>query len=542
LFAATKLFSRPDVLAGAVLIIGSVIVALRMTRPSRNPFKLRGSGGARGAGSTANMRSATAGGSGEGNFQVDKAGGANRMVTFEDVAGLEEAKAELRDVTEFLSSPERFQNLGAELPRGILLYGMPGCGKTLLARALAGETGVPFYFVSATSFVEKFVGLGAARVRQLFEHAKKDAPCIVFVDELDAIGRHRNADVSGEREFDHTLNQLLVELDGFLGASGVLILGATNRPELIDPALLRPGRFDRRIRIDRPDRVAREKILQLHAKNRPMSKRVDWEEIAGNTAGLTAAELASIVNEAALLAARRHRDRVGPDDVEEAMSRVLSGTHTARLMGEEEKQLVSVHEAGHALLSVLLRGVNPPPRISIVSRANAFGRSPWNSADDKEVVTKRELMAQLIVLMGGRAAEINMFGQPSTRSEDDIEHAATLSRRMVQRLAMTGRFELAAEHEESNAKSRSPEDAAGGKEIRELLVRAEQAARTILRDNERDLNRIAQELFERETLTATELHELVRAGGGSGTASTDIGSLGSSGSSGSGGQAAPYGA
>ena len=516
---------RPDVLVGAVVIIGAVIVALRMTRPSRNPFKLRKDGD--GAKSVLPQRATTAGGGqAETPFQVDKASGETRTITFADVAGLEEAKAELRDVTDYLSSPERFQNLGAQLPRGILLYGMPGCGKTLLARALAGETGVPFYFVSATSFVEKFVGLGAARVRQLFEHAKRDAPCIVFVDELDAIGRQRNADVSGEREFDNTLNQLLVELDGFLGASGVLILGATNRPELIDPALLRPGRFDRRIRIDRPDRDAREKILLLHAGQRPVSRKVDWADVAANTAGLTAAELASIVNEASLLAARKHRDRVGQDDVEEATSRVLAGTHTAKLMGEEEKQLVSVHEAGHALLSVLLRGVSPPARISIVSRANAFGRSPWNSADEKEVLTKRELMAQLIVLLGGRAAEMNMFGQPSTRSEDDIEHAAALSKRMVEKLAMTGRFELAADRE-IDGKSRGNDESGGKQEIRELLVRAEQAARTILKDNEKDLTRVAQELFERETLTAGELQELVR---------------GPLPDSDSGGSAAPYGA
>ena len=502
---AASLFLRPEVIGGSILIIGAVIVALRMTRPSRNPFRLRQSAGA--------ARAATAGGpGGETPFQVDKADGTGRTVTFADVAGLEDAIAELREVTEYLSHPERFRSLGAELPRGILLYGMPGCGKTLLARAMAGETGVPFYFVSGTGFVEKFVGLGAARVRQLFEAAKRDAPCIVFIDELDAIGRHRNADVSGEREFDHTLNQLLVELDGFLGASGVLILGATNRPELIDPALLRPGRFDRRIRVDRPDRDGREKILRLHARTRPISRRVDWADVAASTAGLTAAELASIVNEACLLAARRHRDRVGPDDVEEAMARVLAGTHTAKLMSEDEKQLVSVHEAGHALLSLLLRGVNPPARISIVSRANAFGRSPWSSAEDREVITKRELMAQLIVLLGGRAAEINIFGQPSTRSEDDLDHAAALSRRMVEKLAMTGRFELAGEAESENGKKRGHEDSAGNREVRELLVRAEQAARTILRDNEHDLNRIAQELFERETLTAAELHELVRGG------------------------------
>jgi cell division protease FtsH len=507
---ASNILTRPDVFIGAAVIILAAIVALRMTRPSRNPFRLRGN-------SAGKLRATAGAAGGESPFQVDKADGTGRQVTFADVAGLEEAIAELRDVTDYLSNPTRYQQLGAQLPRGILLYGMPGCGKTLLARALAGETGVPFYFVSATSFVEKFVGLGAARVRQLFDAAKRDAPCILFIDELDAIGRHRNADVSGEREFDHTLNQLLVELDGFLGASGVLILGATNRPELIDPALLRPGRFDRRIRIDRPDRDGREKILMLHSRNRPISRRVDWSEIAHNTAGLTAAELASIVNEAALLAARRHRDRVGPDDVEEAMARVLSGTHTAKLMGEDEKQLVSVHEAGHALLSLRLRGVNPPPRVSIVSRANAFGRSPWSSADDREVVTKRELMAQLIVLLGGRAAEMNVFGQPSTRSEDDLEHAAALARRMVEKLAMTGRFELADDkHEAGNGKGgRSNADEGGGsKEVRELLVRAEQAARTILRDNEGDLTRIAQQLFDRETLTANELYDIIQGGRG----------------------------
>ena len=504
LIAASSIYTRPEVLGSAALIIGSVIVALRMTRPGRiGRFGFRSGG---------KVPATTAAGGGESPFQVDKAEGGGRQVTFSDVAGLEEAIAELKDVTEFLSNPERFQNLGAQLPRGILLYGLPGCGKTLLARALAGETGVPFYFVSATSFVEKFVGLGAARVRQLFEAAKRDAPCIVFIDELDAIGRHRNADMSGEREFDHTLNQLLVELDGFLGASGVLILGATNRPELIDPALLRPGRFDRRIRIDRPDREAREKILRLHAMHRPISRRVDWADVASNTAGLTPAELASIVNEGCLLAARRHRDRVGPDDVEEAMSRVMSGARSARLMTDEEKQVISVHEAGHALLSLLLRGVNPPPRVSIVSRANAFGRSPWSSADDRDVVTKRELMAQLIVLLGGRAAEMNLFGQPSTRSEDDIEHAAALSKRMVEKLAMTGRFELAGEEHKHAGKGQ--DDSSGGKEVRELMVRAEQAARTILRDNERDLTRIAQELFERETVPANELHDLIRGSRG----------------------------
>ncbi len=505
-----SILTRPEVIGFAILIVGTAIVTLRMTRPGGR-FSSRRPGGRKG------RAVATAGGGGETPFkmeQVNRDDPKARMeaVTFADVAGLDEAIAELREVAEYLRDPQRFERLGAHLPKGVLLYGLPGCGKTLLARALAGETGVPFFFVSATSFVEKFVGLGAARVRQLFEAAKASSPAIVFIDELDAIGRHRSSDTTGEREFDHTLNQLLVELDGFMGTSGVMIIGATNRPELIDSALLRPGRFDRRIQVDRPDRSGREKILRLHADARPVSRRVDWSDVAGNTAGLTAAELANIVNEACLLAARRHRDRVAPEDVDEAVHRVLAGTRSARLMSEEEKELVGVHEAGHALLSVLLRGVQPPSRVSIVNRGAAFGRSPWSTSDDREVLTKRELMAQLIVLLGGRAAEMQVFGQPSTRAEDDLEHAATLARRMVERLAMTGRFELAGRRDDNMRGNNDETD--GGKEVRELLQRAEQAARTILSDNGEDLRAIAETLVLKETLTSAELQDIIRAGTG----------------------------
>jgi cell division protease FtsH len=426
-------------------------------------------------------------------------------VTFADVAGLDEPISELREVTEYLSDPERFQRLGAELPRGILLHGLPGCGKTLLARALAGETGVPFYFVSASSFVEKFVGVGAARVRELFVEAKKNAPAIVFIDELDAVGRKRDGDGGGNREFDHTLNQLLVELDGFVGSSGVLLLAATNRPELIDPALMRPGRFDRRIRIDPPDVRGREKILRLHAAKRPFSGRVDWAEVAASSAGLSPAELANIVNEASLLAARRHHPRISPEDVEEAATRVLSGPRTSRVMDEEEKELAAVHEAGHALLSVLVRGMQTPARVSIVGRSGSFDKSVWSPADEGGVVTKRELIAQLIVLLGGRAAELNAFGEPSTRAEDDLEHAATLARRMVERLAMTGRYELAAGRKSDPVYF---EGSAGGAEVRQLLARSEHAAQVILEDNRTSLFAIADALAERETLTGAELLHL----------------------------------
>ena len=427
-------------------------------------------------------------------------------VTFADVAGLDDAIAELREVTEYLSDPERFRRLGAELPRGILLHGLPGCGKTLLARALAGETGVPFYFVSASSFVEKFVGVGAARVRELFVEAKKNAPAIVFIDELDAVGRKRDADGGGGREFDHTLNQLLVELDGFVGTSGVLLLAATNRPELIDPALLRPGRFDRRIQIDRPDVRGREKILRLHASKRPFSGRVDWADVAANSAGLSPAELANIVNEASLLAARRHHPRISPEDLDEAVERVLSGTRNSRLMNDEEKELAAVHEAGHALLSVLVRGMKTPARVSIVGRSGAFDKSVWSPADEGGIVTKRELIAQLIVLLGGRAAELNAFGEPSTRAEDDLEHAAILARRMVERLAMTGRFELAGGRKDDP--THYFEGSAGGGEVRLLLSRSEHAAQVILEDNKNALFAIADALVERETLSAAELLHL----------------------------------
>ena len=427
---------------------------------------------------------------------------------FTDLAGLDEAITELTEVREYLSDPERFHAVGANLPRGILLYGPPGCGKTLLAKALAGETGVAFYSVSAASFVEQMVGLGAARVRQLFDEARRNSPSIVFIDELDAIGRSRDNSSSGSREFDHTLNQLLVELDGFGGSSGVLLIGATNRPELIDSALLRPGRFDRRIQVERPDRYGREQILRLHGDRRPVSPLVNWAEVATDTSGLNGSELANIVNEAALLAARSHQDWIEPENVWEAVARVVAGTGSSRLIRDDERQLRATHEAGHALLTLLLRGQRPPSRVSIVTRKGAFERSPWSTATERETMTKRDLMAQLIVLLGGRAAEILTFGEPSTRAEDDLEHAASLARRMVEQWAMTGRFELAGGEKDKNKKMPYLEGSASGNEVRTLVSGAEQAARTILRDNLATLRLIAATLAERETLSASELADL----------------------------------
>ncbi|HET9443206.1 MAG TPA: AAA family ATPase [Acidimicrobiales bacterium] len=530
-----ELLTRPEVIAPTVAIIGVTILALCMARPGTGRLGLRRNrpledgveveqprfraGAAKPDVTFHVIHSEDKGG--EGAKDKPKPGPGGRppavgftdvtsehpTVTFADVAGLDEAIAELAEVREYLADPERFRRLGAELPRGIVLHGLPGCGKTLLARALAGEAKVPFYFVSAASFVEKFVGTGAARVRELFGEASRNAPAIVFIDELDAIGRRRNGDSPGEREFDNTLNQLLIELDGFRAASGVLLLGATNRLELIDAALLRPGRFDRKIQVDRPDRSGREKILLLHAAKRPMSRTVDWAEVAEHTAGLSAAELANIVNEASLLAARRHQHEVSRADVEEATARVVSGTRTNRLMTPEEKRVASVHEAGHALLSLLLKGQQPPARISLMAPAHTGSRSMWGS-HDREIHTKRELIGQLIVLLGGRAAEMNVLGEPSNRAEDDLDHAATLARQMVERWAMTGRFELAGGKRDSERDRLHFEGSAGGAEVRDLLTKAEDAARKVLADNLSDLLLIADTLASKETLTAAQLTRL----------------------------------
>jgi cell division protease FtsH len=498
------ILTRPEFIWSLVAIFGVLVVALLFTGAHRRPAKQTSQPGPEPAPSPQPSQPYPQ----PTPLQVEDVSAASPpTATFADVAGLDDAIAELRDVTEYLRDPGRYEAVGAQMPRGILLYGPPGCGKTLLARALAGETGVPFFYISAAAFVEQYVGLGAARVRQLFEQAKAKAPSIVFIDELDAVGRSRDAAMAGGgREYDHTLNQLLVELDGFMGSSGMLILGATNRPELIDPALLRPGRFDRRIEIGHPDRRGREQVLPLHAASRPFSYRVNWDEVAADTAGLSAAELANLVNEASLLAARRHWAKIEPEDVEEARARVLSGSRSSRLMGEEEKQLVAVHEAGHALLSMLLKGMETPSQVSIVSRTGSFDRSVWSGTEDRETLTKRELMAQLIVLLGGRAAELNAFGEPSTRAEDDLEHAGDLARNMVERWAMTGRFDLAGSRVKAN--SPQPSWGPGGQEVGLLLAKAEQAARIILRDNAKRLHAIARVLVERETLTAAELEQI----------------------------------
>jgi cell division protease FtsH len=424
-------------------------------------------------------------------------------VTFADVAGLDEVVAELREVKDYLTDPDRFKALGAQLPRGILLYGPPGSGKTLLARALAGETGAPFYSVSASAFVEVYVGVGAARVRQLFEEAKKNTPSIVFIDELDAVGRRRSADIGGDREFDHTLNQLLIELDGFAMSHGVVLIGATNRPELIDPALLRPGRFDRRIHVDKPDLKGRLAILKLHASKRPFSGRIDWMAVAHGTTGLTGAELANIVNEASFLAARSHDPTISQEQVHEAVDRVIIGSRSNRPLTEDQKRLIAYHEAGHAVLSLLLRGIRPVARVSVIGRTGGLGRSSWSSSDDSDVLTRRELMAQLMVLLGGRAAEKNTFGEPSTRAEDDLEQAWDLAKRMVNKWGMSDQMDDDDRDGKGSGGERTPE-----REAKALIAKAEQAARSILSDNSERLRAVAQALIEKETLVRGEIARL----------------------------------
>ncbi|MDE0709693.1 MAG: ATP-dependent zinc metalloprotease FtsH, partial [bacterium] len=346
-------------------------------------------------------------------------------VTFEDVAGLREAIEELGEIKDFLASPQKFRAMGAKIPKGVLLYGPPGTGKTLLARAVAGEAGVPFFSISGSDFVEMFVGVGASRVRDLFEKAKSSAPAIIFIDEIDAVGRHRGAGLGGGHdEREQTLNQLLVELDGFDVASGVIVIAATNRPDILDPALLRPGRFDRQVVVDRPDLRGRRAILDVHAKGKPISEDVDMEAIARQTPGFTGADLANLINEAALLAARRDKELVEPDELEEAIDRVIAGPERkSRVMSEHEKKVTAYHESGHALVGFALPNADPIHKVTIIPRGRAGGYTLALPTEDRNYMRRSELTDQLAMLMGGRSAEELIFVDPTTGASNDIEKA-----------------------------------------------------------------------------------------------------------------------
>ncbi|MGH9149151.1 MAG: ATP-dependent zinc metalloprotease FtsH, partial [Acidimicrobiales bacterium] len=438
--------------------------------------------------------------------------------TFADVAGADEAVAELEEIKEFLESPARFQAMGAKIPKGVLLYGPPGTGKTLLARAVAGEAGVPFFSISGSDFVEMFVGVGASRVRDLFQQAKASAPAIVFVDEIDAVGRHRGAGLGGGHdEREQTLNQLLVEMDGFDIKAGVILIAATNRPDILDPALLRPGRFDRQIVVDRPDLEGRKRILEVHARGKPVADDVNLEVLARRTPGFTGADLANLMNEAALLAARRGGTTVGMRCMEEAIDRVIAGPERrTRVMSDKEKRVIAYHEGGHALVGHVLPHADPIHKVSIVARGRALGWTLALPTEDKYLVTRSELRDQLAVLMGGRTAEELIFEDPTTGAQNDIEKASAIARAMVTEYGMSevlGPQQLGQKQGEvflgrdfTRQANYSDEVAARiDAEVRRLIDDAHVEAAAILQAHRATLDALAGALIDKETLDTAEL-------------------------------------
>jgi cell division protease FtsH len=446
-------------------------------------------------------------------------------VTFNDVAGIDEAKEELMEIVEFLKSPQRYRRLGGKIPKGVLIVGAPGTGKTLLAKALAGEAGVPFYSISGSEFVEMFVGVGAARVRDLFMQAEKSAPCIIFIDELDALGRARGVAgvVGGYNEQEQTLNQLLVEMDGFDTNKGVIILAATNRPEILDPALLRPGRFDRHIALDRPDLKGREKILAVHTKNVTIAPEVDLAQIAARTAGLAGADLANIVNEAALLAARRGKDAVDMRDFDEATDRVIAGMEKkTRVMNPTEKETVAYHEAGHALTAEFRRHADRVAKVSIIPRGiAALGYTQQLPTEDRYLLKKSELLDRLDVFLGGRVAEELVFGDMSTGAQNDLQLATDMARHMVTQYGMSTQLGLASFEQPTGAAlypgglaERRPYSERTAQsideEIRKLLAEAHERVRVTLTEKRELLDAVAHALLEKESLDRAALDALIR--------------------------------
>ncbi|GAB3528918.1 ATP-dependent zinc metalloprotease FtsH [Arthrobacter monumenti] len=445
------------------------------------------------------------------------------QVTFVDVAGAEEAVEELHEIKDFLQEPEKFQAVGAKIPKGVLLYGPPGTGKTLLARAVAGEAGVPFYSISGSDFVEMFVGVGASRVRDLFEQAKTNAPAIIFVDEIDAVGRHRGAGVGGGNdEREQTLNQLLVEMDGFDVKTNVILIAATNRPDVLDPALLRPGRFDRQITVEAPDMQGRMQILEVHAKGKPMAQGVDLRSVAKRTPGFTGADLANVLNEAALLTARSNAQLIDDRALDEAIDRVIAGPQKrSRVMKELERKLTAYHEGGHALVAAALRNTDPVTKVTILPRGRALGYTMVLPSDDKYSTTRNELLDQLAYAMGGRVAEEIVFHDPTTGASNDIEKATSMARKMITQYGMSekiGAVQLGSGGGEpfmgrdmSHERNYSEELASVvDEEVRRLIDNAHDEAWGILNENRDVLDRLALELLERETLNQAEIADLFR--------------------------------
>ncbi|MGB4043632.1 MAG: ATP-dependent zinc metalloprotease FtsH [Thermacetogeniaceae bacterium] len=446
-----------------------------------------------------------------------------QKVTFKDVAGVDEAKEELEEVVEFLKEPKRYNEIGARIPKGVLLYGPPGTGKTLLARAVAGEAGVPFFSISGSDFVEMFVGVGAARVRDLFDQAKKNAPCIVFVDEIDAVGRQRGAGLGGGHdEREQTLNQLLVEMDGFDANEGIIILAATNRPDILDPALLRPGRFDRQIVVDSPDLQGRRDIIEVHMRGKKLEDDVDVDVLARRTPGFTGADLANMINEAALLAARRGRKKISMEDLEDAVERVIAGPEKkSRIMSEEEKRLVAYHEAGHAVVGSMLPNTDPVHKISIIPRGRAGGYTLMLPTEDRHYLTKSRLLDEITTLLGGRVSEDLVLKDISTGAQNDLERATTLVRKMITEYGMSeelGPLTFGRPQEQvflgrdiSRDRNYSEEIAYSiDKEARRIIENCYQRAKEILENNIHKLHLVATTLMEKETIEASEFQALMQ--------------------------------
>jgi cell division protease FtsH len=445
------------------------------------------------------------------------------QVTFADVAGADEAIEEFKEIKDFLADPKKYQAIGAKIPKGVLLFGPPGTGKTLLARAVAGEAKVPFYSISGSDFVEMFVGVGASRVRDLFNQAKQNSPSIIFVDEIDAVGRHRGAGMGGGHdEREQTLNQLLVEMDGFEPHDQVILIAATNRPDILDPALLRPGRFDRQIALDRPDVKGREAIMKVHAKNKPLEKDIDLLALARRTPGFTGADLANVLNEAALLTARENRKLISRDDVDEAIDRVMAGPQRkSRLMSEEERRVTAYHEGGHALVAHALPHTDPVHKITIMPRGHALGYTMVLPDEDKYSTTRNQMLDQLAYTMGGRAAEELVFHDPTTGASNDIEKATTLARAMVTQYGMTeklGAIKLGTSDSapflgRDYGHQRDYSEAIASlvdQEIRTLIETAHQEAYEILIENRSILDALVEELLEKETLHKEEIEVIFK--------------------------------
>jgi len=443
-------------------------------------------------------------------------------ITFRDVAGVDEAVEELHEIKEFLENPKKFQALGARIPKGVLLYGPPGTGKTLLARAVAGEAGVPFFSISGSDFVEMFVGVGASRVRDLFEQAKQNSPCIIFMDEIDAVGRHRGAGLGGGHdEREQTLNQLLVEMDGFEMKDNIILIAATNRPDILDPALLRPGRFDRQIVVDRPDRNGRKKILEVHTRGKPLAREIDVEALAGQTPGFTGADLSNLVNEAALLAARNGKREITQAELEEGIMRVIAGPEKkTRVMSGKERRITAYHEMGHAIVGHFLPNADPIHKISVISRGQALGYTISLPGEDKFLTTRAELQDTMAMTLGGRAAEEIIFGEVTTGASNDLEKVTATAKQMVMRFGMSEKLgprvfghdhgqpflgrEFSAEPDYSDEIAREIDD-----EIRRIVEAAHIQAKDILTSHRASLEKLSEILVKRETIEKEQFEALL---------------------------------